>query len=242
MAAFQTGCSYNPTPDYTPGKTVPAKSGTTYTFKNTPIDTTGKPMPDSSYMTVDSVAETGLQLYGKNNVTHIVSTNLKFGLSTDNYINFESNGDVSIYTSSGIGAILAVFGINIPPWVTYPVQSHTTVSLKLFEDTVTIPNIPLPLDVVGSDTNSFVNTGTATASGKTMGVFNLKSVTPISGSTSPFPGIKVPIFTTSQVRTISFAPSIGYYTDQLSNPMTNLPFGVPAIQGSDAVLVSYTLK
>src|ERR1051325_7299082 len=91
---FAIGCKYDPDP-ILPGKTIAAKPGSTYIYLNTPIDTNGHEIPDSSYTTVDSVAEYNTSYSGKTNVSLITSRNLKTGLVTQSYYNFEANGDIS---------------------------------------------------------------------------------------------------------------------------------------------------
>src|SRR5207244_203861 len=80
-----------------PGKTITVKVGSTFTFMNTPIDTNGKLMTDSSYMTVDSVANGDTNFMTKPYAMRITSRNTKTGLVTSSYINFEANGDYSEY-------------------------------------------------------------------------------------------------------------------------------------------------
>lgn len=233
------GCGYKPDEPSGPGKTIPAKAGSTYTFKNTPIDTTGVELTDSSYMTMDSVVETGITYTGKTNVTHLVTTDLRTGLKTDKYINYEANGDISFSVGGGLGA---AFGLPFPDWNTYTVQSHTTTSVQLFDTTIdlTALGLPAPLHISGSDTLSYVNTGSVPVSSKSLPVFNMKLLGVFKGDMTIF--VVIPVFATTSVTTLSFAPEIGYYAKQRTEPIKNLPLGFPAVQGSNVLLISYQLR
>jgi len=155
-----SGCSYNPgSSNNGPGQTVPPKTGSVYIYNNTPIDTNGHPMTDSAYTTIDSVTATGMTYNGKSNVTHISTRNLKTGLVSSSYINYEANGDVSEYVGL---SFLSLLGITYPDWATYPMQSHASVGRKAFDSTVNYP-VPgigtVPIHMMVLDTISYINTG-----------------------------------------------------------------------------------
>jgi len=240
VCVFVIGCGYNPGGPLGPGKTLPAGAGSTYIYNNTPIDTTGKLITDSSYMSVDSVVAAGMTYNGKTNVTHFASRNLKTGVITSSYINFETNGDISEYVG---GSILAFLGIKYPDWVTYPIQTHTASGFQVADTTINLPvqglgSIPIHMIVVDSIT--YINWNSFILNNISIPVFNLKHQTNYSGTVTllilPAP------FNVNAITTISFAPSIGYYTDMTTQPF-HFPFNVlSAIQGSEKTLIAYNLK
>jgi hypothetical protein len=191
---------------------------------------------------MDSVAETGITYLGKTHVTHLISIDMRFGTKTDSYVNYEDNGDISISANAGISTLLSVFGIHLPDWDTYTVQSHSKISYQLFDTTLdlTTLGLPAPIHITGSDTISYVNTGTVSVSSKSLPVFNMKQLGIYNGDMTIF--IVIPVFSTTSLITLSFAPEIGNYAQKGTEPIKDLPLGFPSIQGSNVVLVSYHLK
>lgn len=232
--AFFVGCAYDPGANTLPGKTVAPKAGSTFTFKNVQIDTLGKTIDSSAYTSRDSIMEIGTTYSGKTNVTHLSSTDLKTGVKSDTYINYETNGDVSIFTGGGGQSI---FGGTFPNWLTLTVQSHTTTTLKLIDTTISflLGGVSLPVHIVAIDTQKYVNNGTASVSGNTLPVINMSELI-----VATFNAILLSSSTTS-ITKIAFAPSIGYITDQRSEPTKGI-FGTRASNGSETTLISYTLK
>jgi hypothetical protein len=225
------GCSYNPGPNSTgPGKTIPAKPGSTYTFKHVGTDTTGKPIDSTAYYSRDSVVATGLDTLGKTNVTHFVTVDTLYGFPYNNtYINFEPDGDISLYsTTGGLG------GVTLPNWRTYPMQSHSTIGMKIGDTTVIFPGIPLPIPIKVFDSIFYVNNSTYSVGN--IPVFNSKDVLTINATVLFAPVIFV------TTRHISFAPSLGYIISDITDP-TKSPIGaIPSFPGREMTLVSYTLK
>lgn len=227
------GCAYNPGPNtLAPGKTIPAKAGSTYTFKNVQIDTNGHTIDSTAYFTRDSVDEVGITYFGKTNVTHLTTIDQRFGYSvSEQYINYETNGDISIY-SGGAGG-LGLGGGNVPDWITYCVQSHQLTSFKFADTTIDFNGVPLHLTAF--DSVVFVNNGTYHVGSTTLAVINMKQTATITGTV-----VVVPLLTQTLVQHLSFAPSIGYYADQKTDPSKN-PAG-PSSQGNEVSLTSYTLR
>ena len=193
-------------------------------------------MPDSAYTTVDSVAATDTTYNGKSHVTIMNSRNLKTGLTTSSYLNYEDNGDISEYAG---GSFLAILGISYPNWITFPLQSHSTTGFKITDTTITLV---VPIHVIAVDSMLYVNIGTFAVNEKTLGIFNMKHNDYYSGSVTiitGFPGIP---FSTTQNIAMSFAPSIGYYTERTNQPFI-IPLGIaPSVNGLNKKLVSYQLK
>jgi len=229
--ALQIGCAYNPGPDYTPGKTIPPKAGSTFIFKSVQTDTLGVPIDSTIYYYKDSVAETGTLYQGKTNVTHFISIDTLHGFTSDSYINYETNGDISTY----VGGFGGFGGVTLPPWRTYPVQSHTTTGAKIADTSLTLPGIPLPVHFVGYDTMTFIGNGTYPVSGKIIPVFNAKEVLTITASAL------IISMNVNTVTHIEFAPSLGYIVSQITDP-TKIPAFIPSQGGSRNTLTAYILK
>ncbi len=232
---FFVGCAYNPGPNLNaPGKTVPAKPGSTYTFKNVQTDTTGKAIDSTLYYSKDSIAEVGITYNLKTNVTHIVSVDPVSGFSYgDTYINYETNGDISIYS----GASGSFGGVTLPPWRTYAVQSHTTAGAKFADTTVTLPQIPIPVHITAFDTLSYVNSGTYANGTNNIPVFNMRDVLTENGSAL------ILSLTLHTVSHLAFAPSLGYVVSQITDPTIspNTTY-IPSFGGSEMTLTGYILK
>jgi hypothetical protein len=235
---FASGCKYEPDP-IVPGKTVPSKTGSTYIYNNTPIDTNGHEMPDSAYMTVDSVASTETTFSGKVHVSMITSRNVQTGVQTISYFNYESNGDISEYAG---GSLLSFLGITFPDWITYPVQSHETAGFKAFDDTVRI--LPIPIHVLATDSMTYSGMTTFSTGDKTLGIFKLNHTTIYQGQIillpPPFPAL--PFGPNSQVTVFSYAPAIGFYAERRAEPFKFPAGAAPSVNGLDKKLVSYNLK
>ncbi len=235
---FITGCSYNPGPNsVAPGKTMPGKAGSVYVYNNTPIDSNGHLLTDSAFMTVDSVAETGLTYNGRTNVTRFSIRNLKTGLITSSYINFESNGDISEYIGL---SFLSFIGITYPDWATYPMQSHTSSGSKVADTTIQFP-VPslgtVPIHIIVMDSLVYINWSSYPIDNTSISVFNLKHGTHFGGTVALF----IPI-NSDALTTVSFAPSLGYYCEKTTQPF-HFPLGIlPPTNGTEKKLVSYNLK
>jgi hypothetical protein len=237
-----SGCAYNPgSTNPGPGNTIPPKAGTVYIYNNTPIDTNGHPMPDSAYTTVDSIAATGTTYSTKTNVTQVSIRNLKTGLVTTSYVNYETNGDISEYVG---GSFLAALGITYPDWVTYPMQSHTNSGSTVADTTINLPFGPVtvPLHMVVTDSIDYVNWTNFPLNQSSLDVVNLKHQTDYNGTLTIIPGLPGTKIGTTGMTTIAFAPSIGYYADHTTKPLI-IPQGLfPSINGLETTIVSYNLK
>ncbi len=229
---FITGCSYNPGPNSTgPGKTVPAKSGSTYTFKNVRTDTTGKKIDSTTYYSRDSVVFSGRDTLGKTNVSDIASVDTATGfVFSHTYYNFESNGDISLYSGSGGG----FGGVTLPDWRTYPMQTHLTIGAKIGDTTLTIPGIPVPIPIKAYDSVFYVNSSTYPVG--SIPVYNFKEVITVNATIFFAP------VTFVLTRHLSFAPSLGYIISDITDPSISPTPLIPSNGGSEMTLVSYKLK
>lgn len=228
-----SGCSYNPGPNSMgPGKTIPAKAGSTYNFKTVQTDTTGKPIDSTTRYSRDSVVSSGQDTLGKTNVTHFVSIDTVYGYTyNDTYINFEANGDLSFYQPGG-----GLGGVTLPDWRTYPMQSHTTIGAKVGDTTITFPGIPVPISLTAFDSLFYVASGAYSAGTTSIPVFNLKEVITVN-ATILFSPVKF-----TPTRHISFAPSLGYIVADTADPVLSTVAVIPSSGGSIKTLVSYKLK
>src|SRR5947209_5470499 len=105
------------------GQTTRPKSGSTFTFRNVPLDKNGTAEPDSAYTTMDSVMESGINFSGKNNVV-LFASRIHNGSWSESYLNYEANGDFSIYFPNAS---------SLPPWVTLPVHSRNAQVIILID-------------------------------------------------------------------------------------------------------------
>jgi hypothetical protein len=220
-----------------PGRTVSPKAGSTFAFKNFQTDTLGKPIDSTITYTRDSVIETGITYAGKTNVTHFISVDAATGAvvtGSDTYYNYESNGDISINT--GGAGISGFFGITLPAWSTYPVQSHTPSGFKFLDTTISVTGFPVPIPVKGFDSISYVNNGTYSAGSANIPVFNSRHNTTIVLS------IIISQFTIPVTTHLSFAPSLGYDASEITDPTSGQGGLFPSSGGSEKILISYNLK
>jgi hypothetical protein len=217
-----------------PGKTIAPKAGSTYTFKNTTIDTNGVTIESSAYFTTDSVVETGISYMGKSNVTHVVTTNLSSGVQSDSYLNFEPNGDVSFYSGGGAG--FGFGGGSIPDWTLFGAQSHTVTHFNIADTSVDLLGNGTLIHIVIADSIFYVDNGTFSIMGKNLAVINMNQVVNFTGS------IVIPLFSSRQISHFAMAPSIGYYADQRTDPGKSPIPGGQMSQGSESILTSYTLR
>ncbi|MDP4237800.1 MAG: hypothetical protein Q8919_15265, partial [Bacteroidota bacterium] len=161
-----------------------------------------------------------------------VDTTYGFVLS-HTYLNFESNGDLSVYVG-GNGSSFA--GVALPDWRTYPMQTHTTFGVKVADTTITFPGIPLPIPLKVFDSMFYVNSGVYTVGTASIPVFNMKESLTYDAT------ILFSAITTSTARHISFSPSLGYIISDITDP-TKSPIGaIPSFGGLEVTLISYKLK
>ena len=142
LCLFSWCCSaYEPQPQPTVvDKTIMPGKGSTFTFNDLPLDLHGTEIVDSIYTSKDSVVETGLSLFGKSNVMHVIYKNTKTGTNADRFYNYESNGDISIFIPSPISK-----------WITFVFHDISGISgIKLFDTTITSSHIVI-FDTINTD-------------------------------------------------------------------------------------------
>ncbi len=170
---------------------------------------------------------------GKTNVTHIVSIALASGIPAgDTYLNFESDGDISVYTGGSGG----FQGITLPPWQTYPVQSHITSGAKIADTSLTNTGFPLPVHVVAYDSLFYVNSGIYSVGGNNIPVYNGKQVF------SYIVSALLINLNSSTVAHLAFAPSLGYIVSQIVDPTISPTSLFPSQGGTQTTLTAYILK
>ncbi|MEI8133845.1 MAG: hypothetical protein WCH46_02060 [bacterium] len=231
-----SGCKYEPATPELPGKTVAPKAGSVYVYDNYQTDTTGKKIDSSYSQSKDSVVESGITYSGKTNVVHMVSVDPVTGsvlLGSDSYLNFESSGDVSVYTG-GAGGI-GIPGVKLPDWNLMAVQTHTTVTAKVFDSTITFPGVPLPIHLTVTDTNRYVNTGTYTMGSIKLPIFNLVQSVLVNANAIL---TQINMINTTHIQ---YAPSIGNIASSVTDPTIDNSGFLGSQGGSIQTLVSYKL-
>ncbi len=223
LATFLSSCSKTDNP-VTPGSSsfVQPKAGSSFTYDEYATDTTtAQPVPGSRDTSVQTIVQTGMTYNGKTNVTKIIS--VTSGNNDTSYINFESNGDLSVYIN----------GLSIPQkWFTFPTGSKSTNSVTLSDTTQDVFGVSIETKVVL--TASFVDNETMTVKGQFLSVTKIKQAFTITITTAGVPNIQ------SQNSFLYFAPSIGYVTKSETPVSTDLS-GAKA-QGHLSILFDYTLK
>ncbi|MBK9246988.1 MAG: hypothetical protein IPM69_02475 [Ignavibacteria bacterium] len=201
----------------------PPKAGSTFRFYSYATDTTNSlPIEFSRDTTIHTFLQIGMNFAGKTNVSKISQTSRNHSDST--YLNFETNGDISIYSILGNGRTA---------WVTVPIGSKTTTSM-VATDTITIVSGDSIRNKFSSEF-SYIGTENLTINGKTLNVIKLK-LTSIQSET------KVGVTTTKTMDVFFyFAPTIGYYakTDQ---PVQVPPWDDVKYEGNIEILLDYILK
>lgn len=116
------------------------KVGSAFSFTNTPFNKNRLPFPDSVIATNDLVLETGLIKFGKSNVTHILYTDQTNNIQADQYINYESDGDVSLFLDSPVFK-----------WLTFPIKSRSSVEEQTSVDFLLLDSVIGGIHIVASD-------------------------------------------------------------------------------------------
>lgn len=182
-----------------------------------------------SAMVTDSVIESGVRLGTHTNVLHILRTAQTSPPSQqDLFFNFEPDGDIVQLTGSLAFPDQA-------PWVLYPLATQRSWNGLIFDSVLEEPGISF--HVVAYDTSSFVGFGSSTVNGHTLRTANMlfqmgESVEEMD-STHLTQNVHI-------VRTVKFAPEIGYFT-QDTEEQTDLSPG-PNSATIDLVLREYQLK
>ncbi|MEP7235269.1 MAG: hypothetical protein ABI778_08235 [Ignavibacteriota bacterium] len=233
---YLCGCAYDPSePGLSkPGKTIPPASGSAFTYENIPIDTNGVEHPDSSYFSIVAIADSGITYAGKTNVTHLTTLNLKDGSSGDEYVAYESNGGISFYTGA---SIFSFIGLRLPDWNTFPVQTKVTSGAKVADTNISFNAIPIA--VKGYDTTNYIGSANTKVSGKDIAIINMKHSLTFNCVATLI--IQIP-FNVFIITTASIAPSIGYYTNRVNEPVKIPVPGFPSFAGLRQTLVSYHLN
>jgi len=218
-AVFLASCS----------KTSPAKSesvnsiqpnaGSSFTFDQYYTDTTtGQPIAATRDTTTETIVQTGLTYLGRTNVSKVV-TGTKHGNDTS-YINFESNGDLSI-TAPAIGR-----------WVTMPTGSKSTMTMTT-DTTMTYGTVTMGLKMVS--TTTFVGDESMTVKGHSVSVTKLLQSSDITMINSGVPS------TSTMTIFFYYAPSLGFITKE-EWPVSTDPKSRAKSSGRMNMLIDYSLR
>lgn len=201
---------------------VQPKVGSTYYHEDYETDTTsGMPIASSRDTTVTIFTQVGTSFMGKTNVT-VLSIEDKNGTST-NYLNYEANGDVSMYGGPE-GSL---------KWLLLPVSSKSTQSLTLADTTIDLYGVSMR--TVISMTTSYSGTESMSVKGQALSVVKLNQAI-----TSK---VTVDTITTSNTFNsyIYYAPSIGFIA-KTEVPIQLSPFDRSKQNGQVATLIDFILK
>jgi hypothetical protein len=233
LAAFLSSCNNKDNPAGPNSSTqVQPKAGSSFPFDEYDIDTiTGKPVASTRDTSVQTFVQIGMSYLGKTNVSKVVSVT---GFSRDTqYLNFESNGDVSALfqvTQTGGGQVSGT----PQGWFTIPTGTKTSNSGVLTDTTFA----PFPGYLENSKTtltSSFIDDETTTVKGQSISTTKIQhSLTDVETITPPG--------TSNTYSTISFsyfATSLGYLT-KTDNPATTTN-GTKAAEHV-SILIDYTEK
>jgi len=201
---------------------VQPKVGSTYYHDDYDTDTTsGMPIDSTRDTTVTTFTQVGTTFMGKTNVT-VLSIEDKNGTST-NYLNYEANGDVSMYGGPE-GSL---------KWLLLPVSSKSTQSLTLADTTIDLYGVSMR--TVVSMTTSYSGTESMSVKGQALSVVKLSQTITYK--------LTVDTITTSNTfnNYIYYAPSIGFIA-KTEVPIQLSPFDRTKQNGQVATLIDFILK
>lgn len=210
----------NPT---TPSESItytPPRIGSSFHYSIYDTDTTTSlPITKSYDTTVHIFSNTEISYQGKNNVSKIYETSPFFTNVT--YLNYESNGDVSVYVDRGNGEYI---------WLTLPMGSKTTKTL-VFMDTTKIVSGVTTRSKYTSEA-SYVGTENLTIKGKSVSVLKMKLSNSFAETVN---GV-----TTTKTMAVFFyfAPSLGYYV-KTEQPVQVAPWSDVKQEGHEEILIYY---
>ena len=224
LGVVLSSCSKSSNPTG-PGTTtyVQPKAGSFFTYDEYQTDTTtGQPVPGTRDTSVQTFVQSGISYMGKTNVSEIVSASRMSHDTT--YLNYESNGDLSVWGSSGLSSTMS--------WLLLPTGSKTSNSITS-DTTVTILGITTETKTVF--TLAYVDDETMTIKGQSISVTKLKEMITLTVTTAGVPA------TQTQSSFAYFAPSLGYLT-KTETPVQVGIFSTGRQQGQLSTLFDFTEK
>ena len=215
-------CSSNTTNPSSTVTVVQPKAGSTFTHEEYDIDTTtGTPIPASKATYTYTFTRVGISLYDETNVSEL--TNADDPTDSPIYLNYESNGDVSLFTP-----ISETSG----KWLLLPISSKTTTTITVMDTTIDFLGVSMQMK--STMTTSYVGTENITVKGQSISAVKIKQATKffvtIGGTTDE----------SSTEATFSFAPSLGFLA-KAETPVTTDPTSGSKYQGSLSTLIDYNL-
>ncbi len=117
------GCSEPTTSSLQTAEVHPPKAGSWFRFTGTQIDTNGT-VESHTWSELDSVVESGLSIYGRDNVCHFRITHNDDPYVSEIYVNYKSNGDIELYTQQSL----------VEPWILLPFGSHLMYNYSTLTD------------------------------------------------------------------------------------------------------------
>ncbi len=235
LATIVAGCSDDGASPG-PGFTVP-KTGSSYMYENYMTDSTGAEIPGSRMTSTMTVAETGMNYMGRDNVHRMVAST---GETT--YLRYENNGDVSLYgsLSSLAGNMADQIPISYDPgWITFPVASGTPGTLPPIDTSITLPYNGLPITAVVKGNGTVTSIGSEEVTVGSEKLTAQRAVVRMNINASVFLLLSLNVTLTD---TLWYSPKIGLITGEKGS-MTTVPALMPGLNGGNGrTLTSYTLK
>jgi hypothetical protein len=183
----------------TGGSTVPGP-GSSFTFDTWQVDTLG--VSSRHVDSIYTIVTNSLSFQGKTNVIEVR------GPSGDlTYYHVESNGDVSTFVDLSGGGVAPIPLPVSSAWFTIPLGSKRTISNTLFDTTISVQGIPLPIDAKIVSVGSYVGSPSLTVAGKTFPTDEGALTVTASGSVGGF----LTLFSQSTAINIWFVKELAFY-------------------------------
>jgi hypothetical protein len=244
--AFLAGCGTEPLPEpliHTPG------TGSAYHFTNFDKDSTGEKISSSQTSSTRTIVANNATVVGKTGVVQFAQvTNGQTGADTSS-LHYEGNGDVMflqpaiVYPSDQFPAMpgVPIPNLNIPArWVLLPFGTKVETVIPGYDTTLTIPGIPLPINLKVSGTAAYVKDEELTIGSEKLAT--QKGLVTINIQFSAF---LVGTGTIKTTDSIWFAPKLGMFIkdDALTTSEMPAQFGTSGIMGGTySIMTSYTMK
>jgi hypothetical protein len=241
-----TGCGTEPLPEpliHTPG------TGSAYHFQNFSKDTMGQKVSSSETQSTRSIVATNATVVGKTGVVQFENrTDGQAATDTSN-MHYEGNGDVMFlqpaiaYPSDQFPAMpgLPIPNISIPArWIVLPFGSKAETTIPGYDTSLSIPGIPIPINVKVSGTANFI-----AAEDLAVGPEKLATQKGVVTINVQFGALLIGTGTIKTVDSIWFAPKLGMFVkdDALSTSQLPAALGPSGIMGgSYSILTNYTMK
>lgn len=217
LAIGALGCKNSTDPNTPLLATHAAGTGSSFTYQSWEVDTaTGQPVSGSTRTATYHVIASGISQQGKTNVSQfVIDTDISHPL----FVNYESNGDISVFVQSG------GYPGDKNVWETIPIASKGSQSYTTFDSVYSDGT-----RYTSADNFTYGGQETVTLAGHT---FNAVKIA-VTQSLNPPPS-----YGTSPGETIWFAPETGWIIKEDQPVYTSVTYKE---RGYHLELSSYTIK